>query len=413
MVAFLVLLLISSDTLYLTPEKAVKLALQGNSQIVEASYQLEMARIKVKRSLFQLVPIGSFSGSYSKYREDGDSYTSKSYTLNFEQNIFDPTNLLSYLSSKKELDIEQLALNSLRGDVEVGALKYYYAVVSAQEKVNYLRENLKYSKKQFEFVKERRSLGMATETDLLRANINLLEAKNSLKQAEIRVEKAKRDLKQFLGIPLDRPIFIDAKGIPYINMKLTITDSLKKAVVSAQEDLKIQLLKVEETKWSYRNTIMSFLPRISLGYKRDYSETTPSAFSQGDNTHDVTGLYISLYFEFNSYPFNVKLQKKSLELQKYYVKKTVYTILKNIEDTHDNWKTSLENLKVARENLKLSRKLYEVSKEKFKVGEISSLEFFDSELKLKQAQLNFIEAKYQYFIALITLKSLLGMEVLK
>jgi len=75
--------------------------------------------------------------------------------------------------------------------------------------------------------------------------------------------------------------------------------------------------------------------------------------------------------------------------------------------------TSLENLKVAKENLKLSRKLYEVSKAKFKVGEISSLEFFDSELKLKQAQLNFIEAKYQNFIALITLKSLLGMEVLK
>ncbi len=413
MVAFLVLLLISSDTLFLTPRKAVEIALRGNSQIVEARYQLEMARLKARRNLFQLVPVGSFSGSYSKYREDENSFTSKSYTLNFEQNIFDPTSFLSYLSSKKELDIERLALSSLKGDVEVGALRYYYAVVSAQEKVNYLQENLKYAKKQFEFVKERKSLGMATETDLLRAKINLLEAKNSLKQAQIGVEKAKRDLKHFLGIPLDRPIFIDAKGIPYISMKLTITDSLKKAVVSAQEDLKIQLLKVEETKWSYRNTIMSFLPKISLGYKRNYSETTPSAFSQENNTHDITGLYISLYFEFNSYPFNVKLQKRSLELQKYYVKKTAYTILKNIEDTYDNWKTSLENLKVARENLKLSQKLYEVSKEKFKVGEISSLEFFDSELKLKQAQLNFIEAKYQYFIALITLKSLLGMEVLK
>ncbi len=413
MVAFLVLILVSLDTLYLTPEKAVKIALRENSQIVEASYQLEMAQIKTRKNLFQLVPIGSFSSSYSKYRQDGNSFTSKSYTFNLEQSIFDPTSLLAYLSSKKELDIERLALNSLKSDVEVGALKYYYAVVSAQEKVNYLRENLKYARKQFEFVRERKSLGMATETDLLRAKINLLQAKNSLKQAEIDVEKAKRNLKQFLGISIDRPIFIDAKGIPYINMKISVTDSLKKAVISAQEDLKIQLLKVEETKWSYRNTILSFLPKVSIGYKRTYDKTTPSAFLRSDNTHDVTGLYINLYFEFNSYPFNVKLQKKSLELQKYYVKKTAYTILKNIEDTYDNWKTSLENLKIARENLKLSRKLYEVSKEKFKVGEISSLEFFDSELKMKQAHLNFIEAKYQYFIALITLKSLLGMEVLK
>ncbi len=409
MASFLIFLLFSVKPLVLTPEKAVKIALENNYQVVQSRYELESSKLNSKKSLAGLVPIGSFSASYAKYRDNGNVFENSAYSLKIEQNLFDPTSLVQYLSSKRQVKIAELALSSAKSDVVVNVLKTYYLVVSAQEKANYLREFTKYAGEQLKAVRAKKEVGSATETDVLRAKINLLQAKNSLKQAEIEVEQAKRNLLQLIGLSPDTDIMIDAKGIPYINVSISLSDSLKNKVVQLQEDLKIQLLKAENARLSYRSTLFSFLPRIYLGFERNHNRTIPSMLS--DYTHTVKGIYLSLYFKFNDYPFNVKLQKKSLELQKFYVKQTTYTILKNIDDAYDNWKKSLESLRLARENLKLARALYSTSKARYDVGEISTLEFFDAELKLKEANLNFIQAKYQNFVALITFKSLLGMEV--
>ncbi len=407
MVTLLISILLIADTLTLYPEDAVRLALQKNFEINEAKYQIETARIQKKSALFSLIPFGTLMGNYSKYRQEGKTYEKRGYTFNIEQSIFDPEKLISFYSAKSNLSLQKLSFSSLKSDVTVKTLRLYYRVLTVQRKVDYLRQAVKLAKREFEALKTRKELGTATELDLLRAKINYLQNENSLNQAEIELEQAKRELKFYLGLPEDTEIEIGAKGIPYENFKIQLTEDVKDSVVKMQEELKKLLIQAEEAKWNYRKALFSFLPKISLGYQKTYDRLDPGYSSD----YSTAGFYVNFSLSLNTYPFNVRLQKKGLELHKLYIKKATYSILKALDDAYDSWKAAKLNYELAEENEKLANLLYQKSYEKYRAGEITSLEYFDSQVKLKEANLRLIEARYNYYVSLISLKTLLGMEV--
>ena len=409
MVTLLVSLLLFADTLTLYPEDAVRLALEKNFDRVEAGYQIEAAKIQSKGAFFNLLPFGSLSGNYSKYRQEGKTFDRVGYTFSVEQILFDPERFMSYYSAKNSLKLQELSYSSLKSDIKVKTLKLFYKVLTVQEKVDYLREAVKLSEKEYKNLKIRMELGMATELDVLRARINYLQNQNSLRQAEIELEQAKRELKFYIGVPEETEVSIGVKGIPYENFEVHLTKELKDSVVRAQEDLRKLLLQAEEAEWSYKKSLFSFLPRIYIGYQKTYDRLDPGYTTD----YSTTGFYLNFSLNLNSYPFNVRLQKNRLQLQKFYIKRATYSIMKDLDDAYDTWKAAKLNFELAKENEKLADLLYKKSYEKFKAGEITSLEYFDSQVKLKEASLRLIEARYSYYVALISLKTLLGMEVLR
>ncbi|GEM_PF-4627974 len=409
MVTLLISILLVSDTLTLYPEDAVRLALEKNFEIREAIYRLESAEIQKKEALFSLIPSGTLYGNYSKYRQEGKTFEKRGYTFNLEQSIFDPEKFVSYYSAKNNLKIQHLTYSNLKADVTVKTLKLYYRVLTIREKVDYLRQTVELARKEFETLKERQSAGLATELDVLRGRINYLQNQNSMKQAEIELERAKRELKFQLGIPAETEIMIGVKGIPFENFRMQLSRDIVDSIVRLKEAYRKVLLQAENAEWNHKRALFSFLPKVYLGFRKVHDTINPGYSSD----YSTSGFYVNFSINLNSYPFNVRLQKKEVQLMRLYHKKTTYSILKNIDDAYDGYKAAIHDLELQRENQKLASLLYEKSYQEYRAGKITSLEYFDAQVRLREANLRLIEARYNYYVSLISLKTLLGLEVLR
>ena len=320
------------DAIQLTMESAIELGLKQNQSVIDAKRNLEDAR----QSLLE---------------KEGD-----------------PTTLIVALTqARNNLSYAQAQYNYVMLQVTQTVRSNYLSVLEAQNQLNLAKKQLEVANENLKAVKTRRTLGNATDADVLQAENNVISAQNAVVSAEANLKSATDKL--LLSIGMD-----------------TST-----SVVLAEPTFKEVKIDIEALKKQAQNN----LPTVV----------------QAKNSYELA----KLQYELANNEYTPQSQIRSAQLALASAQDSLKQVLDNLDlsinTAYLNVLNALNQVKLQEKNLALARKNLETDNARLKVGTITKLQLMNTESALISAENNYKSSVYNYLKALDALSLAVGVKV--
>jgi outer membrane protein len=198
----------------LTLEEAIQIALQRNSALVKAKYNLETSKANVKSAYGDLLPNFGLSAGWdwSKTEDPGipnitaaDTYDSRGYSVGAGGSVTLFNGLANYANiNSAELEDEAaiLSIDRFKRDLVQTTTIYYYSILRSKALLKVKEENFKYNNKLLETISERNRLGSAPIADVYAQQVQAGSAEVEMITAKNNVDAAQNTLINFLALDI-------------------------------------------------------------------------------------------------------------------------------------------------------------------------------------------------------------------
>lgn len=405
----------------LTLQQCVDIAIKNNLDIKKSATQTERERIYWNQARENLLPNLNGSSSYSVSYGRGTTTSgvtvsapsSKFASFGLNSNLL-LSNGLSYINAIKQTSLAyqagQMDFQQVKDETTLNIIALYFAALSSEDQLAQAKLQFDASKTNLDRESTLNNAGSVApaeyynikgahssdqiniynaETAVLTAKINLLEAMNVAFKKDVRLERLQASSSPAAYTQSSDDIYSTALG------------SL--ALVKAA-DLRVKAFEkaVSVAKGKYYPTLS-----FGYGYGTQWSNNTgggtdpvPSFSKQfSDNRSYGPSLNLSVpilnYFQTRN---NVKLAKLDLVDAQNSNSSTKIQLKQQIEQAHASMKNAYDRLQVLIPQVETYQAAYDAQKTKFDAGVITSDIFILAKNNLDAANVNLINARYDYLI---------------
>lgn len=318
--------------------------------------------------------------------------------------LFQASKAAQFIRQKNNLALENTRINTV-----VDVSKAYYDILTSEEQINIINENIARLKRQHTDASARYETGLVDNTDYKRALISLNNANAQLKSA-LEFRKYKYDfLKTLMGLnPTDGLSLSFAGQNMESNVLLDTTELVQIANRVEYRQLKnlqeIQKLNTQYQKWSY-------LPRLSAfaNYGLNYRN---NAFADlYGNNYPQSSFGLSLSIPIFTGMKRVQEVKKS-ELQESRIEMDIANLENQIGAQYSaamaSYRANTVEWQNAKANMELSEEVYNTIKLQYDAGLKTYLELMTAETDLKTSQLNYLNSLYALLASKLDIQKALG-----
>lgn len=432
----------SPAVLKLSLDEAIDLALSENPTVKVADLEIERYDYVRKETLGNLYPSLSVSGTYTRAIVKTEISKGLSFgadnTIAASADIALPLIVPSVWRTARLNQIEmQNAVESARAsriDLVNSVKKGYYNILLAQQSLAVLKASEANVQQTVDDTRLQYEHGLASEYDLITAEVQLSNLQPSIIQTTNSIDVAKRLLKMYMSLPDNVDIELEGSLDDFRDAVLSGNDGLSTDVsqnsalrqLDIQADMLEQQLKVAQT--SRMPTLSAFgsvsisgndMERLNFGAMTggsDGSTSTPGTTESVKNSfywqHPISaGIQLSIPI-FSGFRNTNKLKQlrnsmAQLDLQRIYLQQsTEVEVRSSINDLLTARETMFANEKTVQQ----AQKAYDISNTRYKAGAGTILELNTSELALTQARLNYSQAIYDYLSAKADYDRIVGRE---
>jgi len=318
--------------------------------------------------------------------------------------LFQASRAAKYIREQNTLSIEDTRINTV-----VDVSKAYYDILTSEESINIINENITRLTRQYAEANARYETGLVDKTDYQRARISLNNANAQLKSAR-EARKYKYDyLKSLLNIPTSQEISLSfANQALESNILLDTTELLNianRVEFKQLETLRdIQKLNTQYHKWS-------FMPRLGAyaNYNLNYLNNEFSQLYAHNYPNSSVGLSLSFPI-FTGTKRIQEIRRSELEEQR------IEWDLQNLENMISaeysaamaGYRSNMSEWRNAKENMELSEDVYNTIKLQYDAGVKTYLELMTAETDLRTSQLNYLNALYAVLSSKLDIQKALG-----
>jgi len=403
-----------------TLEEAVARALEVSPQVVQASTGLQTAQYGTRQAYAALLPSLSLSSGTSlssserydpqtNLRVSGQSSSSYSAGLSAGMDLFaGGRNLAAVRSAAATVEAAEATVVTQRFAVVLGAKRAYFAVLRARELIALNEERIGQAEEQLDAAERRLQVGRATRSDVLRARLQLSNARQGLLEAGMQRRSAMYALGQVVGVmgPVTvagapslepEPLALEPAALRALVLETSPT------VVSALADVGVAEAQRAQARAQYFPTI-----GVSGGYNWSNQELGRDQGLTSWNTR----LNVS-------YPIFNGLQREAaadrtgaqLRLARARSDDAARGAVAQLESLVAALDLAAERLAILRESVEVAGEDYRVQQERYELGSATILELVSSQIAMIQAEYDLVNARYDYQIARAELESLVGREL--
>ena len=448
----LLLLLINLSTVAqepraLTLEESIEIAKENNLTVQTIEQNLKAAEAQVRAALGGLLPRVTANSNYTYFKDiqksviqadggfgfpmpsgemnemqppsaDNESdlielefgaHHNAQGTVNLTQPIFAwgryyygyQATKLNYQAIQRDVDA---AYNQLRLDVS----EAFYGALVAREFVRVAQQSVSLVEKQLQIAEASLDAGAATDFDVLRAKVQLANAKSVLIRAENGVRTAKNAYKTVLNIPLAEDVSV--KGTLEISENhqmpaLNLDELIQQALENRPE--------VHRTQFSEQAALKQIdiaktrrLP--DLGLFSNYQISQNERLTEMNRIWSV-GVQINIPI-FDGFATSAALQQtesilKQVQLGGNQVKVGVEF---EIRAAYLNLRGAQTLIDVQRETIAQARESVRIANLQFQNGIITTVALTDTQLALTQAEVNRLQTHHDYVVGLARLEKAVG-----
>ena len=380
----------TQNTLTLTLDKALEIALDENPTIKVAAEEIALKKVASKEAWQSLLPEASLNGSLDhtikaaemklndmslKMGQDGTNTANAGLSINLP--LFAPAvyRAMSMTKTDIELAVEKSRASEL--DLINQVTKAYYQLMLAQDSYEVLQGSYKLAEDNFNVVNAKYQQGAVSEFDKISAEVQMRSIKPNVISAANAVTLAKLQLKVLMGITADVDIKTDDNLTNYESMlfanQLKEEDmSLENNTTMKQFELNMKLLEK-----NVKSLKTNFMPTLSMSFSYQYQ----SLYNPNINFFDYTwsnssslmfNLSIPLYRASNF----TKVKSARIQMRQLYWNRidTERKLNMQVVSYRNNMTASSEQVVSNKENVMQAEKAVQIAGKRYEVGKGTVLE---------------------------------------
>ena len=414
----------TQNTLTLTLDKALEIALDENPTIKVAAEEIALKKVASKEAWQSLLPEASLNGSLDhtikaaemklndmsfKMGQDGTNTANAGLSINLP--LFAPAVYRAMSMTKTDIDLALEKSRASELDLINQVTKAYYQLMLAQDSYEVLQGSYKLAEDNFNVVNAKYQQGAVSEFDKISAEVQMRSIKPNVISAANAVTLAKLQLKVLMGITADVDIKTDDNLTNYESMlfanQLKEEDmSLENNTTMKQFELNMKLLEK-----NVKSLKTNFMPTLSMSFSYQYQ----SLYNPNINFFDYTwsnssslmfNLSIPLYRASNFTKVkSARIQMRQLDWNRI---DTERKLNMQVVSYRNNMTASSEQVVSNKENVMQAEKAVQIAVKRYEVGKGTVLELNSSQVSLTQAQLTYNQSIYDYLVAKADLDQVLG-----
>lgn len=323
-----------------------------------------------------------------------------------DQTIYDQS-LINGLKANK-YNVEQAGLNQQQNDETIiyNISTAYYQIMVYREQLDLLKINRENYQKQIEISALKVKKGVSLQKDLDKVTVDLNNAESQMKVAESNLTLSENQLKYEMGYPIT-----DALNVESINANTApiqpITTANSQFTLTNRTDYRIseinsKLLEIDESRIKATGlpklTAYAKYGTIGFGDNLNQSFSTMSSYS-------AIGLKLSFpIFDF----FKRNAQYNQAKFKRINAQENLKLDEGKFQMQYENARTKMlkeqSNVENNRRNIDLARSVFSTTDLQFQKGTTDLTDWLNSQNSLKEAQNNYLNSLYQFYLAKVDLE---------
>ncbi len=420
----------AQDTLYLSLDDALKVAMSENISVKVADKEIKRTEYARKGTYASLFPQVDFSGAYQRAIKKQKMHMNMGgQEMDIEVGVnntwstgFSAAMPLVNVQLWKAIQITgmdvELAVEKAKGsrqDLIDQVQQSFYGVLLAKELYSVYKENYDNAKDNYNDVKAKYDAGLASKFEFLSAEVAMQNAEPNVFDAQNGIVLANWKLKAVLGIDLDQNIECTGSLSDYEG---TVAGVAAYENVSVENNSTVKQLNIQEQmlQKNYEMQLAKYYPTLAAQLSYNWVAMSENfKFSEYKwNPYSTGALALSIPIFAGGQKQNqlrqTRIQQEQLALQK---EDAIRQLEVSVKQVLNSLETSLKQYEAAQKTIEGAQAGYEIAKKRYDVGSGTLLELQEAQLGLLQARLNVNQSVYTYMILKSSLDKILGVNQIK
>ncbi len=414
----------AKDTLTLTLDRALEIALSDNPTIKVAEEEIALKKVTHKETWQNLLPQASIDGTWNhtisaaqmnlggqSFKMGMDNSNTVSGVLNISLPIFAPSvyNAMSMTKTDIELAVEKSRASKL--DLVNQVTKGYYQLMLTQDSYDVLQKSYKLAEDNYNIVNAKYQQGAVSEFDKISAEVQMRSIKPNVISAGNAVTLSKLQLKVLMGVTADVDIEI-ADNLGNYETELFANElnqpaaNLNNNTTMKQLDLNRKMLNQ-----NIKSLRANFMPTLGMNYSYQYQSLYNEDWNILDyNWSGSSALMFTLSIPLYKASNFTKLKSNRIQIRQLEQNRldTERKLNMQITSYQNNMAASSEQVVSNRENVMQAQKAVQIAGKRYEVGKGTVLELNTSQVQLTEAELTYNQSIYDYLVAKADLDQVLG-----
>lgn len=324
--------------------------------------------------------------------------------------LYDQTVYTTVAVAKMMEQLNRLSYEKAKEDLMIEISKLYYLGQTTTEQIRLIKNNITRLEELKNITVALFDNGMALEVDVKRVTINLENLHTQHDNAQAMLAQQLNLLKYTIDYPADAAINLT---------EIRPDEIVPAALTGLSENLYELQLAESQTKLAEKQKKMisqRYIPSLNLTGNLSFSAFTDKAYHwfhshPSNKWYDSYGLGVSLQIPiFDGLDKRNKIRKAKIDIEN--VKLAQENTRKQLQTQYLNATNDLmnnqRNFKKQKDNYLLAEDVYTVTTSRYKEGIASMTEVLQDEMRMSEAQNNYIQAHYNFQVTNLTLLKLTG-----
>ena len=393
----------------LTLEESIRLALANNPAIKVSEAEQAKAEWSVKEAKAGKTPTVSLkhSSARGELRASTPISESSSNSVSLSLPLYTGGKLEGTIDKAKiGRDVSVLGVEKTKQQIRLDATKSYYTVLQTSNLVKLSQESVDRLKAHLQNVQAQFEVGTVAKTDVLRSEVEVADAEQSLIKAENAYELALAGLNNVMGMPLDTELQVKDE-LKYEATDISLEAAWQQAMTN-RPDLAQADLAIESAEKGVSIAKAGGRPTIALSATEGWEDDKFPGTD--DNTWSVGVSATWNIFDFGLTHSQIRQSKSELEKTQHQTQQIRDAAQLEVRQAYLNLKEAEKRIATSQVTVNKAEEDYKIAQVRYTSGVGTNLDVIDSQVALTTAKTNYVQALYDYNTSRAELEKAIGMK---
>ncbi len=411
----------TNGTVDLNLPKTVQMALDYNRDIKNSQYALKKAEYTIDEARAGKAPVVDYTFNTQRSRATDASLAasrSKDAISNAFGNNLSVTIPL-YTGGKVEgnIDVAKLGKTNAQEDIlrveqatKYSAIQGYYGLLAYQELQGVYHEAVDNLQGHLDNVQAQYNVGTKARVDVLSSDVSLANAKTTAITADNNVAVAESNLNNILGLPLETKLNLADHQLPFDTYNISLQEATDYAMKYRPEVLQAAIA-VQQAERNIDIANAGNRPTVAITGGNNWADNTFPGIDANKRSWNIGAGVTYNFYDGGATKAKVNQAKQDLLVARETEQKTREAVQLEVKQAYLNIRSAAQKVEETQTVVDQARENYRIQNIRYQAGVGINLDVLDAQLSLNEAQVNHIQALYDYNVGIAKLEQVMGVDV--